>query len=97
MYSVTIHPSLPIACTGGGDDNAFLWRIDNGEDILALQKHDDSCVAVVFSHDGKYVATGGMDGNIFVYMGVSGAPLVSLSGVDEVVVCLKCHWITFSG
>ena len=50
-----------IAASGGSDDKSFLWSLESGEKISDLGVHGDSCSAVAFSSDGKYVASGGMD------------------------------------
>lgn len=33
VFSISTHPSLPIAASGGEDDLGYLWNIDDGEDI----------------------------------------------------------------
>ena len=62
VFSVALHPkNLILAATGGSDDRSYLWSMESGEKILDLAVHADSCSAVAFSNDGKYVASGGMD------------------------------------
>jgi WD40 repeat protein len=53
--SYSIHPIL---LTGGGDDKAFVWNIDNGDVKFAIEGHTDTVFDCGFSPDGKYVATG---------------------------------------
>jgi WD40 repeat protein len=67
VYTCTLSPSQPtVACTGGGDDAAYLWNVENGEKLVELPRHKDSVIAAGFSHDGRYIATGGMDGVVNV-------------------------------
>ncbi|KAI7827722.1 WD40-repeat-containing domain protein [Kickxella alabastrina] len=56
-----------LAVSGGGDDRAYLWRLDTGDTVAELDKHDDSVSSVKFSNDGTLVASGGMDGKVNVY------------------------------
>ncbi len=86
VYSIALHPTLPhLVVSGGGDDTAYLWRKDNGMLVSVLKKHEDSVSAVAFSSDGQYVASGGMDGKIHVFKGVSGQYVVSVEGPSEVI------------
>lgn len=87
VYSVDIHPTqLNVACSGGGNDKAYLWRIDNGELIAVLTPHSDSVVGVAFSADGQFIATGSMDGKIHVSLALSGQHVITLEGPSEVTV-----------
>src|SRR5262245_13509908 len=51
----------PLVVTGGGDDRAFLWDLETGEQKAELKGHSDSIVQAGFSFDGKLVATAGLD------------------------------------
>lgn len=68
VFSVAIDPvSSSLAVTGGEDDKAFIWRVQNGETLLECQGHKDSIICTAFSHDSKFVATGDMSGLIIVW------------------------------
>lgn len=68
VFSVAIDPvSNTLAVTGGEDDKAFVWRIQNGETLLQCEDHKDSVTCTAFSHDSKFVATGDMSGLIIVW------------------------------
>ncbi|KAJ1332132.1 hypothetical protein BSLG_008951 [Batrachochytrium salamandrivorans] len=85
IYAVALHPTDPaIAATGGGDDRGYLWRIDTGEKLYDLGVHSDSVVAIAFSNDGKYVASGGMDGKVLVFRVDGGHLEQSLEGPTEI-------------
>lgn len=100
IFTIALHPQfpqVPLAISGGADDCAFLWSLPGGDEVQALQpKHTDSVISVEFSHDGKYVATGGMDGMVNVWRvstGSNGAEdwgkwdhVITLEGGDEVQV-----------
>ncbi|KAJ1673558.1 60S ribosomal subunit assembly or modification protein, partial [Spiromyces aspiralis] len=85
VYSVSFHPNDNIVVSGGGDDKAYVWRSDTGEQLFKLESHSDSVAAVKFSTDGSLVATGGMDGKINVYHTSTGEKCASLDGPDEVI------------
>lgn len=71
IFTISLHPQfpqVPLAISGGADDRAFLWSLPGGEEVQALEpKHSDSVISVGWSHDGKHVATGGMDGMVNVW------------------------------
>ncbi|KAJ2815695.1 60S ribosomal subunit assembly or modification protein, partial [Coemansia erecta] len=85
VFSIDIHPTeQTLAVSGGGDDKAYLWRTDTGEQLAELEKHDDSVSMVKFSNDGTYVATGGMDGKINVYNVATQKKVALLEGPDDI-------------
>ncbi|KAJ3262276.1 hypothetical protein HK103_002689 [Boothiomyces macroporosus] len=91
VYSIALHPNNPlIAATGGGDDKSVLWKLDTGEKIADLATHTDSCSSVAFNFDGKYVASGGMDGKVFVYDTETFTLVTAVEG-PSVVTWLKWH------
>ncbi len=69
VFCVDINPidSL-IAVSGGEDDKAYLWKVDDGEVVKELTGHKDSVNCVEFSHNGKYVATIDMAGLVQVWL-----------------------------
>ncbi|KAJ3189211.1 hypothetical protein HDU85_002836 [Gaertneriomyces sp. JEL0708] len=85
VYAVAVHPTQEmIVLTGGGDDKAYLWRSDTADPLFELGQHTDSVVAVAFSSDGEYAATGGMDGKIFVHKAANGQHVATLDGPSEI-------------
>ncbi|KAJ1951149.1 60S ribosomal subunit assembly or modification protein [Linderina pennispora] len=85
VFSIDMHPTdQNIIISGGGDDKAYIWRVDNGEQLFELEKHGDSVVSTKFSHDGLLVATGGMDGKINVYKSGLTEKCAVLEGPDEI-------------
>ncbi|KAI9205088.1 WD40-repeat-containing domain protein [Polychytrium aggregatum] len=85
VYTVALHPTQEhIVATGGGDDKSYLWRLDNGEKMFDLGVHSDTVAAVAFSFDGAFIASGGMDGKVFVFKVSTGELVVTLDGPTEV-------------
>eukprot|EP00794_Sanderia_malayensis_P017476 gene17476-19223_t len=69
VFSVDVNPvDSSIAASGGEDDKAFLWKVDNGDVIKELTGHKDSVHCVEFSHNGKYLATVDMAGLVQVWL-----------------------------
>ncbi|RKP09831.1 WD40-repeat-containing domain protein [Thamnocephalis sphaerospora] len=90
VYAIAAHPSIPyLAASGGGDDKAYLWRSDTGEQLFELAGHTDSVTALAFSADGQYVASGGMEGKVNVWKVQTGELAVTLEGPEEV------EWVTW--
>jgi len=91
VYSVSAHPTTPLAVSGGGDDSGYIWDVTDGEIVVKLTGHTDSVSAVAFSSDGETVATGGMDGKARVWRRVGKENyktwefLTELQGPDEVI------------
>ena len=57
VYTVRFGPN-DLAVSGGGDDRGIVWNTKTQKKLFELTGHTDSVVAVGFSSDGKYVASG---------------------------------------
>lgn len=84
IYSVALFDNS--AATGGGDDLGYVWDVTNGEMIMKLDGHTDSVTNIAFSRDGKYLATGGMDGQVRIWSVQDKKLVVALEAGDEVLV-----------
>ncbi|KAJ2323128.1 60S ribosomal subunit assembly or modification protein, partial [Coemansia sp. RSA 2681] len=43
VFAVALHPQQQtLVASGGSDDRAYVWRLDTGEQLAALDKHGDS-------------------------------------------------------
>ncbi|XP_037938778.1 angio-associated migratory cell protein-like [Teleopsis dalmanni] len=67
VFGCDLHPGQKLAVTGGEDDKVFLWSTENGQVLQRLTQHNDTLTDVHFNHDGTYLATGDMAGEIFVF------------------------------
>ena len=65
IYAVAVSHKGSQVVSGGGDDQAFLWTAEKVTGTR-VSKHSDSVVAVAFSADDEWIATGGMDGVVVV-------------------------------
>ena len=96
VFAVSMHPSQPIAASGGEDDLGYLWNVQDGEVIVKLTGHTDSVTCVAFNANGDMVATGGMDGKVRLWRHVGKEDwklwefMTELQGPDEVMVRLSC-------
>ncbi|ORY87049.1 hypothetical protein BCR37DRAFT_343590 [Protomyces lactucae-debilis] len=91
VYCLALSPANPnLACSGGGDELAYLWNIETGETVHKLDGHKDSVIACDFSADGTYVATAGMDGLVQVWNTESKTRVVTLEAGSELL-WLKFH------
>ncbi|CCD23205.1 Sqt1p NDAI_0B01710 [Naumovozyma dairenensis CBS 421] len=96
VFTISHHPTLPLICTGGGDNVAHLWTSHSHPPKFAgtLQGHTESVIASGFTMDGKFLITGDMNGKILLHKSnKSGSQWKQVSQLQEVdeVVWLKCH------
>jgi len=67
IFCAALHPTENLAVTGGEDDKAYVWNTDTGDVVFTVEGHSDSVISAEFSHDGVYVATADMAGEIQVF------------------------------
>ncbi|XP_039612357.1 angio-associated migratory cell protein [Polypterus senegalus] len=68
VFCVNLDPvSNCLAVTGGEDDKAFVWRVNDGTLLLECTGHKDSVTCSSFSYDSLLVATGDLSGLIKVW------------------------------
>jgi WD40 repeat protein len=89
VFCVSLHPDGALACSGGEDDRAFLWRTDDASVAMECKGHKDSVTCTGFSHDGKYAATGDMGGGVRVWSVEERQPVCVLESSD--IEWLKWH------
>merc|ERR1712232_658683 len=98
VLSVAVSPvDQRLMVTGGQDDVAILWCLEevSGGGVKCterrrLEGHTDSVIQVAFSHDGKYIATGGYDGLVKIWTGDTATLVHSLEGPSKEV-----EWVTW--
>merc|ERR1719330_1898065 len=96
VLSVAFSPAdRRILITGGPDDAALLWGIEESGNggLQCTQRHrlvghTDSVSQVAFSHDGKYAATGSYDGTVRIWDPQAGNLVHTLDGPSK-----ELEWI----
>jgi WD40 repeat protein len=67
IFSVTFSPDQRFLATGGMDGQIRIWRVVDGQQILAWQAHGDWIRNVTFSPDGKLIASSSNDRTIRIW------------------------------
>ncbi|XP_030571082.1 angio-associated migratory cell protein [Drosophila novamexicana] len=67
VFGCNLHPKFNWAVTGSEDDRAYVWDTNNGEVLFEITEHKDTVTETHFSHDGSYLATGDISGELLVY------------------------------
>eukprot|EP00405_Crypthecodinium_cohnii_P017849 CAMPEP_0206459678 /NCGR_PEP_ID=MMETSP0324_2-20121206/24315_1 /ASSEMBLY_ACC=CAM_ASM_000836 /TAXON_ID=2866 /ORGANISM="Crypthecodinium cohnii, Strain Seligo" /LENGTH=431 /DNA_ID=CAMNT_0053931267 /DNA_START=104 /DNA_END=1399 /DNA_ORIENTATION=- len=88
-----------ILMTGGQDDAAVLWTIQedpNGGGLSCTERcrlngHTDSVSQVAFSHDGKYAASSSLDGTVKIWNPETGDLVADLDGPSSEVEWILWH------
>lgn len=95
IFTIMHHPSLPLVCTGGGDNVANLWTSHSQPPKFAGSlPHTESVIGGGFTSDGKFLITGDMNGKILCHKSLKGGAQWKLCGelqeVEEIV-WIKVH------
>lgn len=96
VFTVFQHPTLPLVCSGGGDNAAHLWTSHSQPPKFAgtLEGHTESVITGGFTSDGKFLVTADMTGKVIVNASQKGGSrwnkTAELQEVEEVI-WLKCH------
>lgn len=67
VFACSLHPSYNWAVTGSEDDRAYVWDIATAEVLHEITEHKDTVTETHFSHDGAYLVTGDMAGELFAF------------------------------
>lgn len=67
VFTGALSKSGLLAATGGEDDIAYVWSVENGDVVLECTGHKDSVTEVAFNFNDQYIATGDMCGLIQVW------------------------------
>lgn len=96
VFSICQHPTLPLVCSGGGDNLAYLWTVHSQPPKFAgtLEGHTESVIAGGFTSDGKFLVTADMTGKVIVNASQKGgsrwSKTAELQEVEEII-WMKCH------
>lgn len=91
VFAVAWNPvAESTVASGGGDDKAFLFQVGTDAHV-ELDGHTDSVSSMAFSSDGKYLATGGLDGQVKIWDASEGSLVRNLEGPDEGITWLQWH------
>jgi WD40 repeat protein/tRNA A-37 threonylcarbamoyl transferase component Bud32 len=77
--------------TGEGAGAVKIWDAISGKELLTLQGHNGMVMHVVFSLDGRRLASASVDGTVKVWDAVSGKELLNLPGHKG-----RVHHVVFS-
>ncbi len=67
--------------SGGGDDIAVIWNLEDPENTVnILEGHKDTVDNIAFNFDGKLLATGSMDGTVIIWEADTGKKKFVLDG-----------------
>ncbi|XP_039486027.2 angio-associated migratory cell protein [Drosophila santomea] len=67
VFACSLHPIYNWAVTGSEDDRAYVWETSSGDVLYEITEHKDTITETHFSHDGVYLATGDMAGELFAF------------------------------
>jgi WD40 repeat protein len=65
--------------TAAGDD-AIIWSVNSGRQLLVLRGHDAPVTSAAFSPDGRELVTASVDGSAIVWSASTGKLLITLRG-----------------
>ncbi|HEY7309887.1 MAG TPA: serine/threonine-protein kinase [Gemmataceae bacterium] len=61
-----------------GRHEVKLWNVSTGEEVLTLKGHTDDIIRIVFSADGRFLASASADGTVRTWDAVAGREIVVL-------------------
>ncbi|XP_037719577.1 angio-associated migratory cell protein [Drosophila subpulchrella] len=67
VFACSLHPTYNWAATGSEDDHAYVWETSTGDVLYEITDHKDTVTEAHFNHDGIYLATGDLSGELFAF------------------------------
>ncbi|MEO2089261.1 MAG: hypothetical protein ABGY75_07165 [Gemmataceae bacterium] len=77
VYSVAFDPQGRFLAGAGLADRVYVWDLTSGEQVFALDGHQERIHCVAFSPDGSYLLSGGDDMTVRVWDVLSGRLVVA--------------------
>ena len=85
VNSVAFSPDGKTLASGGWDDTVRLWDVQTGKQIRKIDAHKAMVAHVVFSPDGKVLASrGGLDGTVRLWDPLTGTRLQQFTGLSNI-------------
>ncbi|NMC40510.1 MAG: hypothetical protein GYA43_04960, partial [Bacteroidales bacterium] len=78
-----LSPDGSLIAVGRTGNNAKLLDFRSGRVVKTLRGHNAMVISICFSSDGKYLATGGLDGKAIVWDTETGNMVITVSFPDE--------------
>jgi len=87
VWSIDFSPDGARILAGGEDsaERVWIWNIGTGEQVFALTGHSGTVNSVVYSPDGRFIATGSSDTTVRLWDALTGAPIALLAGHNRMV------------
>ncbi len=89
--TVKFSPDNNYVVTGHPSQNAIIWDVKTGRDIIKFSGHRGEITEVCFSPDGEWLATASWDGSAKLWDVATGKEIHTLSGHSG-----RVHSVTFS-
>mmetsp|Transcript_17115 Transcript_17115/g.28138 ORF Transcript_17115/g.28138 Transcript_17115/m.28138 type:complete len:1375 (-) Transcript_17115:189-4313(-) len=84
VWSVALSPTTPdVVVSGGTDMTVRVWSISGGKETLVIDAHTDWIHSVVYTPDGKYIATASKDHTAKLFDAATGGMVQEMPGNDS--------------
>jgi WD40 repeat protein len=67
IWQVAYSPYGDLLASAGGDAAVWIWDAATAQPLVSLSGHSKSITSAVFSPDGRWLATGGLDGLLILW------------------------------
>lgn len=92
VYCVSTNPTNPLlVATGGGDDRAFIWSLQDSSVVAELGSHSDTVNKLKFNTQGNILATAGMEGLVILWSSPDWRKIHSLTGPGGSIEWIDWH------